>query len=567
MITSFASYFKANKGLFLILFLWALSAIVANPLGEFPLNDDWVYLTNLKSLYANQQFSHSQWGGSTVLMQIIWGLLFCKIFGYSIFIIRISTLITSLLIGIFLYNLLKKLGGNNIIALLFTSVFIFNPILYVQSFTFMTESSFNLILIISCTAAINYLNKPDLKNLLIVTLVAGIAVLIKQPSLVVFAALPLITLFNGKNKLKMPGYSSLPLLFALIVFVLFKIWLNSIYGHRQDVSGANERLLDTIKYSYQSLFFPQINCTLIIIMYTGLFLLPIFPIATILLIKKFKKWNKKIAWPLAAIVTTLLTAYAWSNPIPCIENVLYNTGLGPILLHDTFILKKNMEILTISPLFWQALSIAGMLTGSCLFTLLISAFISTVRGKQSDISASARQNFQLLFCAGLFYIILLINVYIFDRYIVALASLTLAMTVIMTKDMLMEIKRHWYIIGFLLLAPVILFETAATHDYLEWNRAKWTALNRMKEDLHIPAGEIDGGYEYNGIHYYDVNYKRGEGRSWYRLQDDKYILTMGLLPGYKKFMEVPYSSWLHRKTLSILVLEEQIPTETEILKQ
>jgi hypothetical protein len=50
-----------------------------------------------------------------------------------------------------------------------------------------------------------------------------------------------------------------------------------------------------------------------------------------------------------------------------------------------------------------------------------------------------------------------------------------------------------------LIAVYLVFGVAATHDYLEWNRARWAAATELHEQWGVPKEEIDGGFEYNNF--------------------------------------------------------------------
>jgi hypothetical protein len=95
---------------------------------------------------------------------------------------------------------------------------------------------------------------------------------------------------------------------------------------------------------------------------------------------------------------------------------------------------------------------------------------------------------------------------------------------------------------------------AATHDYLSWNRARWLALRHLTEENGVPPREIDGGFEFNGLYAYDPEYRRRPPKSFWWVQDDKYVLSFGPLPGYEVAERYPYESWLPLRTGTIFVL-------------
>ena len=56
--------------------LWILTALLVNPLGDFPLNDDWAYAWSVRQLLERGEFLISDWAAANLLTQVMWGALF-----------------------------------------------------------------------------------------------------------------------------------------------------------------------------------------------------------------------------------------------------------------------------------------------------------------------------------------------------------------------------------------------------------------------------------------------------------------------------------------------------------
>ena len=89
----------------------------------------------------------------------------------------------------------------------------------------------------------------------------------------------------------------------------------------------------------------------------------------------------------------------------------------------------------------------------------------------------------------------------------------------------------------MLLAGTAWFAVSATHDYLAWNRARWAALADLTQRDHVDPSRIDGGFEFNALHYYGRRPARS-GLSWWWVQDDEYRVAFGPMDGY-----VTLTSW------------------------
>ena len=86
---------KAN--ILILILLWIFMAWLVNPIGEFPLNDDWVHARAVRTLLKTSQFTLADGHSSSNLFALVyWGALFCLPFGFSFTALRISTLVLGL---------------------------------------------------------------------------------------------------------------------------------------------------------------------------------------------------------------------------------------------------------------------------------------------------------------------------------------------------------------------------------------------------------------------------------------------------------------------------------------
>jgi hypothetical protein len=291
-----------------------------------------------------------------------------------------------------------------------------------------------------------------------------------------------------------------------------------------------------------------------------MFLIPVIPILFIYSKNYLNNGSgyryKKKFFLLFILSIAALSFFATKNlQVPGMGNIFYNTGLGPVVLPDMFDSELHPHSYHAAPLFWRTLSFVSMFTGLYVVVLFTTKFVFTFRKSLRKKTDTADVFYQHLFCSALIYVFLLVNVFMFDRYLLILIPMLVMMMAVLLKDSFHMIKRKWYFISVFILIPVIFFDVTATHDYLSWNRVRWQALNYLTDDLKISPKEIDGGYEFNGTKLYTDNFYPTKGKSWWWVYDDKYMLTMNPVPGYRKFFDAPYFSWLNRKTYSIHVLK------------
>jgi hypothetical protein len=362
---------------------------------------------------------------------------------------------------------------------------------------------------------------------------------------------------------------------VVICYLLFMMWVNTKFSNPELVNEVNQNLIERLKAGIPYLFPYQRKTLLIVIMYVGVFVLPLLPLLILtalpivrlikarwLQVFPFLSGNKKNLFfygQYILIAGAILFSYIFtrSNPVTSIQNVLYNCGLGPLLFRDTSLLRLNIEGFEIPLSIFRVISFTGMLASILLLFFFVSFFIISLKKSYKETATARDKFFQLLFISSAIYLFLLVNVPIFDRYILVLVPMALLMYAIILMEITKPMQVKYFVVSWVMVALIVVFEVLATHDYLAWNRAKWQALNHLTGDLKISPKEIDGGYEFNGIHNYDVHYVSSQYKSWWWVIDDKYILTMGMLPGYSEYFKMPYDCWLFNKTKYVRVLKRQ----------
>ena len=126
----------------LIAFLWILAVAVVNPIGNFPLNDDWAWSLSVKRMLETGAFHPIGWTGMTVITHTLWGGLFCTLFGFSFTVLRFSILFLGLAGVLACYWLLREAGAERRFAVAGALTLGFCPAYLAVSNTFMTDVSF-----------------------------------------------------------------------------------------------------------------------------------------------------------------------------------------------------------------------------------------------------------------------------------------------------------------------------------------------------------------------------------------------------------------------------------------
>jgi len=213
---------------------------------------------------------------------------------------------------------------------------------------------------------------------------------------------------------------------------------------------------------------------------------------------------------------------------------LLPSGLGPATLRDTHILMRPS--LPEAPWIVRLALTAASAFGAALVVQLLFARTRVrvpVRGAQAMLLASVG----VLFAGPN-----LIAPY-FDRYLLPLVPIVLgglALRGFATEPVgrgARAVVTAWLVAGFLL-------SVAGTHDYLAWNRARWNALEGLVRERGASLSSIDGGFEWNGWHRYDPKYFVRPDKSWWWVEDDRYLAAFGPLEGREVVRRAPFARWL-----------------------
>ena len=240
-----------------------------------------------------------------------------------------------------------------------------------------------------------------------------------------------------------------------------------------------------------------------------------------------------------------------------IGNVLFRVGcgspqfsVGPVTLRDTFILCMNS-----APVLPNGLRVGFLIVGAVSGTLVA---LSVLSFRWSAIQISARnffaynwQRFMLLSMTAAYITPLLLTT-LFDRYIIPILPLLIAASLNENRET--PVSRNRIIPIVLLVAGTGVFSMIVTHDYLSWNRARWSGLNFLEEERDVSSTEIDGGFEYNGVKNYSASYIREKDESWWWVHDDLYVVSFNMIEGYYLFKSIPIDNWMPGSKDEILVL-------------
>jgi hypothetical protein len=540
---------------------WSAVVFLANPSGDFPLNDDWSYSRAVETLVDHHRLQFTDFTSVTLIAQVLWGALFCLPFGFSFLALRLSTLTLGALGIVATYLLLREVRANRQTALLAASVLALNPLYFSLSFTFMTDVPFVAVSMLSLLFFVRAFRTESMLDIAAGYSLATVAILIRQNAAVLPVAFAIAYLFKHRLRRRALAYGIVPLAIELVligsypVVIAHTIGLPFYYISARGVYGAVAHDLGRDWLHVLGIIGDRL---VVETLYLGLFLLPL-SIAVIgwWLPRVTSDWRKARSFWAGTTVAVVLGAVVLGRGrvMPLSGNILYDFGLGPPLLRDRYVL--GLHHLPRAPReFWLAVTVVAVIGSAPLVMSVVALGLRAATATKSRAS-SLEPAMLFIWIVGVGYVV---NTAVtastpsysfFDRYIV-FAFVPLMMLLAHAPSRALGSQRAAVFSAAVVLTLVYgVFAVGATHDYLAWNRARWNAADDLLRE-GISAKRINGGFEFNGWYRYDPKHLKRSLESWFR--GDEYLVAFGHVSGYREVKRYRYQRWMPLGRGKIVVL-------------
>jgi Dolichyl-phosphate-mannose-protein mannosyltransferase len=532
----------------LLTFLWLLIVFLVNPIGDFPLNDDWAYAKTVQSLLrGNVQLT--DWAPASQVAQIAWGALFCLPFGFSFTALRLSTLVLGWFGVLMTFAIAREMGAGRTVALLAALVILGNPDYLNSSFTFMTDVPFYAFCAPAIFFFIRALRKAENPNALLGTLFATIATLTRQFGVVLPLAFAVASLAKNGISSKSLVRAVWPLVTVGGSLAIFQTWLSMTGRLPQMYKDQAGELTKLFSAEGLSKILPVLAP---MTLYVGLFLLPW------LILVAARSWRKRSISVLGQGLLFAIAMYGIVSVrkpladglIPNIfAGILYDLGTGFPILKDTFTLwLPHMPKAPIA--FWVMVTTLGAL-GAALLTYFLTLALRTRKEERGTVV------FAVSGCL-IYFLLIAPRSASYDRYFLFLLPLVMILALVLPEANKRP-KILWTSIAFALTLAYSAFSVATTHDYLAWNRVRWDALHQGLEERRFTAKNMDGGFEFGGWYSYDSKYKAQPGKSWWWVDRDDFAVAFGPIEGYQIYERHPFDRWMPIGVQEVLILKRNNP--------
>ena len=534
--------------------VWMAARYLAVPSADIPLNDDWVYALAVRSIIEQGRFALPSASLANVFLQAYWGALFAKIGGLTYDSLRLSIAILGALCAPLSYILARLTGGQRAVSIVFAVTVVLNPIFFVLAASFMTDIPFMFIILVSMTffaLSVRY-DKPA--YLLIAIIVATVGVLIRQLSIALLIAYGFHYLISRKFSVVRLLTSIMPCIIGLAVNFGYLSWM-SLTGRTalvglpvNTVTGLTLTQILVTFCKFQLQLFPYIS-------------LLSFPTLVLYLLNSKRRPQWQIWCASFVALAYIFADLAAPITLPSLGNLILPTGLGPITLFDTYVMGINSrEAAPVISLFW--LVITGITAASSTI-IIIDVGAQLIAIMQRISSGRLFKDYELLtipiYCsAGALLVgtslVAIINGAFYDRY---LLPVVFFVTLQFARNIRLDFMggNNWFMnLG--IVSSMLLWvglAAAGTHDYINWNKARWKATSALLAEGVSPS-KINGGYEFNGFYrHLDITRPPIRPDYWYISKPD-YMIASGPVEDFEFISSTPVDSWTNLLPQRVFVL-------------
>jgi len=542
-----------------VLALFAATAFIVPTLAPVATTDDWGYSRSVEILYFEGRLTVFPVVAATAVFQIGWGALFALMFGMTLGVMRVATLTMSALGAIALYGLMRELGVSRSRSSLGTAAFLFNPLAFIMSYTFMTDSYLTALMLAAAYFYVRGLRPGDRHGWAIVagSLMAACAFLTRQQGALIPLAVVVQLLvtrrlwFNRASMILLIQIATLP----AVATVGYYLWLK----HVNNVPAVQQGFFNEARFAGRDGTWNLLrHITFIEMMYLGFFTLPLAAALIPGLRRTVRSMSTQgwIAFSLTQTALTVgLTYYAMlGGRWPYIPQFMGGGGLGP-----PDVLGAGHRLFHAEFLFWATAIVAAA-------TILAAIFLA--RGLGLPLSPE-RSGAAIVAAIGIWQVLgvlppsfhYLYRGYSLDRYLLPLLPIGIVLLLWASRDLHLFQPFGWAVVALFLV-----FSSAAARDYFVYMENVWS-LAAKASAAGVVSTKLDAGAAWDGYHLYSWALDNGiywastpKGPWWmtfYGLASDStYVVSTTAQPGYIEVWERDYTSWLSRDTLKMYLLRK-----------
>jgi 4-amino-4-deoxy-L-arabinose transferase-like glycosyltransferase len=543
-----------------VLVAFAASALVVPTMAPVAISDDWVYTRSVEILLAEGRLEILGVSAANAVFQVFWAAPFVAIAGEVFSGVRLATVIFVGLSAVALYAWCRELAVPRPLSAVAAAAYLFNPLAYVLSFTFLTDPYF-VGLLIAASWLFTRALRPE--HILPVPLLLGsgfaaLTYLQRQQgiflplSVIAFLLLARRLPFDRSSVATVARIVGLP----FVVAVAHGAWSAAVSPDRFAQQGFVEAVLATGVRDGTTVV---ARMTFVELLYIGLFVAPLAAAALWrlpLLAQRIRSgwWWGVAAWQIVIVIG--LATWARGGYMPYLGPYVNREGVGP------------SEIIGARPPVWQEEALVWVTvacaTASLVLAIAVVGALSSRAGRRSGAGLVATMGVvQAGACILPSFLFFQDDLGLsLDRYVLPLLPFAL----VLGAWALREVPARSVLVALLVTAVIGSYSVVATRDYLVFQQAVWSLAERTIAD-GADLTQLDGGYPWVGYHLHERSLEAGVeaqtpggGPFWTRvispLVDSTLVIATAPFDGYGSVIEqVHYSAWLDRRPTSFVLLQ------------
>jgi hypothetical protein len=534
-----------------VLGVYVIAAFIVPTLAPVAVSDDWTYQRSVEYLINRHEFHILPVAAATQITQLVWGGAFALVFGVTPGVLRVSTLAIVFLSALALRDMFRDLGVSNQRAALGVGLYLFNPIMFAISYSFMSDPHFVAWMTISAWLYLKaeVQKRPELNWW--ASGVATIACLERPHGALLPIGVATWYFLSGRLRINRVPVRSLaaigliPATAMLLLYTVFSHGLPSQQGLFLDemraASPTETRLLIE-------------RLAVIEIGYAGFFILPLAIGAFIAI------WRALGDLPPAGVrltvAATALTAagmvwlWAQGKLMPYVPHFFGRGGPG------------SADLRLAKPALWgtgvfEALTVAcGAAAVGGLIMCLRAITHRTQRGQAGIGLVICMLGWQAVGVLPQSFLFRNFTISL-DRYLLPMLPFVVLVAVWAVDD--------WNLLPILAwpaIAAVALFSIVGTRDVLVLQNDVWHLAGELNA-AGVPNTRLDAGYAWDAYHLWEFSHANSlaprtpDGPWWTtsyaQATDSTYVIAAGPIEGYQIISVHEVSSWLRERPVYIFV--------------
>lgn len=551
--------------------LWGLIEVIINPVGDFPLNDDWAYGLPVKWLVEERRLRFTR-GCSALFTQVIWGSLFVSLAGFSFTVLRISTIVMAAVGLSATYLTAREVGLSRGIAAIVVGLLEMNPVFVTLANTFMSDVPFLSLAMLSILLFLRGLKYDRPAYIWAGWAIVLAATLQRQVGIAIpIGLIAAMAIKDGMNRVWL-FRAVFPSVVVLAVVLAYPRLLEAVNGasvERYECSNTLKLMLIDLAHLRLGALKPIIYKAGWGMLCLGQWMLPLIVLFLPSWSDATTRRGLSIWLAVLSSAAAAVTGILWFTNmlLPSRGNIGYSIDLVASYFIDLGTGPRELmggNHLPRAPRWFPVVSTWAAAFGAISIVLALGhvarrAVVQLHSGQgRRALWLPAFSLVSLVFYYAPFCVSYLVLV---DRYALPLMPL---LTLLLAGEPIGVTIRPRPILGVRVLISAALafsylvFAVASAHDYLAWNRQRWAASSFLLAQGGVTPDDINGGFAFNGYYEWQDQPRKAiliDSMGFESNDRSRYAIAFEDRPGFRQVRRLSVDRWLPLSPEQIVILE------------